>query len=120
MHDNRMELEPIANFEVAVRLDGPNGFIVVHSEDAEKNIRVQVSGSTQNADFALQGLPQNFKVALDAKYETSFIERYPDVALRTIIRENKQVVEGLRPFSEIKNLLDEACEIKQGNPALEY
>lgn len=68
----------------------------------------------------MENLPQNFKASLDSKYETSFIEKHPDVALRTIIREAKQMIDGLRPFSEFSHLLSQACVIKKENPALVY
>ena len=68
----------------------------------------------------MEGLPSNFQVSIDNKYEPSFIERFPDVAIRTIILESKQMNEGLRPFSEFAHILERACEIKKENPALIY
>ena len=42
------------------------------------------------------------------------------MALQTIIYEAKQMIDGLRPFSEFSHLLSQACVIKKENPALNY
>ena len=68
----------------------------------------------------MNGLPANFKASLDSKYEQSFLERYPEVAIRTVIRESKQMIEGWRSFNEFSHLLTSACPIKTENPALVY
>ena len=68
----------------------------------------------------MNGLPANFKTSLDSKYEQSFLERYPEVAIRTIIRESKQMIEGWRSFNEFSHLLTKVCPIKFENPALMY
>lgn len=94
--------------------------MIVHSSDGSKNIQVQVRGSADQSNFVMEGLPLSFKNALDSKYVHSFLERYPAVAIRTIIRESKQMTEGLRPFTEISALLSEACQIKKDNPAKHY
>ena len=53
----------------------------------------------------MEGLPPNFKATLDSKYELTFLEKYPEVAIRIVIRESKEMIEGFRPPSEIQHLL---------------
>ena len=54
-------------------------------------------------------------------YEARFIEKYPDVALRTIISEAKQMIDGLRTLSEFRDLLNQALSIKkEENPSSVY
>ena len=112
-------IEPISAFSSVTR-ESENVISVSHETDPAKNIQITIQGSAQTGDYRMENLPSNFKNSLDGKYETSFIEKYPDVALRTIIREAKQMIDGLRPFSEFSHLLSQACVIKRENPALVY
>ena len=75
--------------------------MIIHETDSEKNVRVQISGTARDGDYFMDGLPANFKASLDSKYELTFIEKYPEVAIRIVIREAKEMIEGFRPQSEI-------------------
>ena len=67
------------------------------------------------------GLPEAWEYALNARFdEPNFLKQYPDVALRTLMIEAKQQVEGLRPFQEYADLLKEACPVIRKNPKQKY
>ena len=42
------------------------------------------------------------------------------MSLRVILAEQVQAVDGLRPFSEIQQLMRNSCTILKENPALKY
>ena len=48
------------------------------------------------------------------------LKAYPLMCLNMAIQEEKESVEGLRPYEEIKRHIDESIELKEANPALDY
>ena len=68
--------------------------------------------------FEWEGLPTSLTMIIEQDYE--MLKAYPLMCLNMAIQEEKESVEGLRPYEEIKRHIDESIELKEANPALDY
>ena len=110
--------EPIQNY-VEVRVESDAHFTIVHKDDQSKNMTAEIVRHDEE-DVDIMGLPEGITATLYSKFTSRFLSMYPEVALRALLMESKQEVEGLRPFTEIESLLFQACPIKNENPAHSY
>ena len=69
-------------------------------------------------NFEWEGLPTSLTMNIEQDYE--MLKAYPLMCLNMAIQEEKEMVEGLRPYEEIKKHIDESIELKETNPALDY
>ena len=69
----------------------------------------------------MSSLPQSTLVMLQTRFtDKNFLKNYPAVAMRVILTEARQQVEGFRPIEEITQALTQACPIKRANPSKYY
>ena len=61
--ESNFGLEPISDY-IRVDKQGDDCIVIVHYSDPTKNINVEISGSVQNGDFFMNGLPPHFKSSL--------------------------------------------------------
>ena len=92
----------------AVSKASEQSFTLVHRNDESKNVNVGFEIG-ENGQVTWSGIPQSIMTLLKSMYEDKFMQKYPDVALRAILVEAQQQVEGFRPIEEIRAVLDQAC-----------
>ena len=75
---------PISHFS-EVRKVGDKEFLFAHKTDEMKNFTVAIEGEGESFEWI--GLPQAWLSTLDTRFERSFQQKHPDVALRVILAE---------------------------------
>ena len=92
--------------------------MIKHLNDPSKHKQIEMIDDEDGRQIEWEGLPTSLIMTIEQDYD--MVKAYPLMCLNMAIQEEKESIEGLRPYEEIKKHIDESIELKETNPADEY
>ena len=99
--------------------NAPNKFTIVHWNDNSKDIDCEILTHGDNS-FEWVGVPPEFLVMMDLKFNAEFQREYPEFVLKAVVQDAVEQIIGFRAPSDLEGLLDLTFDIKLVNPESEY
>ena len=93
-------------------------FVLKHKTDSSKDMNIEMFIDEDDRKVEWDGLPNALQINMEQDFEV--LTTYPLVCINMVLAERKETVEGLRPHSEIANVVKEAIEMKTSNPNDDY
>lgn len=100
--------------------DNKNKFKLVHWKTRSKDKVCELHVNEQSNNLEWIGLPRALAVMIASRFSPEFTKKYPLMALRMVILDTEEQVNGFRSADEVKQLQDLSMKIKRTSPKNEY
>ena len=93
-------------------------FVIKHLRDESEDLNITMVVDEDGGAIEWDGLPKSIDQNIEKDYET--LKSYPLMCINMAMSEQIESAEGLRPYDEIKNVVEQSIDLKELNPADYY